>query len=117
MRPTGHRWRRLKERFKADCRNRLAVCWRCRQVIDYDAPPQAPWGFEADHYHPCSSHAWLAYDYTNLRPAHSKCNRSRGAKADDLSTWVAPNGEPLSLNPPARVKARPIQSTRSRWVS
>jgi putative drug exporter of the RND superfamily len=74
----------LKARFRADCRNRRAACWRCGQAIDYDAPPQAPTAFEADHYHPVATHPWLAYAYTNLRPSHSKCNRARGSKPGPL---------------------------------
>jgi 5-methylcytosine-specific restriction endonuclease McrA len=91
MRPTGHRWRRLRDRFRADCRNRRAPCWICRQPIDYQAPPQTPTAFEADHYKPVTTHQWLAYDYTNLRPAHVKCNRARQAKPDQHTGWIAPN--------------------------
>lgn len=91
MRPTGHRWRKLKDRMKADCRNRRAVCWRCNQPIDYDAPGQAPTSFEADHYYPVKTHPWLAYEYTNLRPSHSRCNRARGATPDDGKTWIVPS--------------------------
>jgi 5-methylcytosine-specific restriction endonuclease McrA len=90
MRPTGHRWRTLKARFKADSRGRRAVCHRCRQAIDYDAPGQHPESFEADHYHPVATHPHLAYAYANLRPSHSKCNRSRGAKAAEQA-WVQPD--------------------------
>jgi hypothetical protein len=75
----------LKARFRADSRNRRAACWRCGQAIDYDAPPQTPTAFEADHYHPVATRPWLAYDYTNLRPSHSKCNRARGSKPDALA--------------------------------
>ena len=74
----------LKARFRADCRNRRAACWRCGHAIDYDAPPQAPTAFEADHYHPVATRPWLAYAYTNLRPSHSKCNRARGSKPGPL---------------------------------
>lgn len=90
MRPTGHRWRRLKDRFKQDCRNRRAVCYLCRNPIDYDLVGQSRWAFEADHYHPVHTHPHMAYDYTNLRPSHSCCNRAHGAKAKDTTRWVTP---------------------------
>jgi 5-methylcytosine-specific restriction endonuclease McrA len=80
----------LKDRFKADCRGRRAVCWRCRQPIDYDAPPQTATAFEADHYHPVATHSHMAYDYANLRPSHAKCNRARQAKPDEHAGWVKP---------------------------
>lgn len=90
MRPTGHRWRKLKARFKADCRNRRAPCW-CGGPIDYDAPAQSPYGFEADHYHPVATHPHLMYAYSNLRPSHCKCNRARRDAAPDERPWVKPD--------------------------
>jgi len=89
MRPTGHKWRKLKTRFKNDCRNRRAQCWIGRHDIDYDAPPQSPNAFEADHYHPVTTHWHLAYVYSNLRPSCSKCNRARQAKKIE-GEWVQP---------------------------
>lgn len=89
MRPTGHRWRTLKSRFKADCKGRRAVCIHCRNPIDYEAPGQHPQSFEADHYQPVTTHPWLAYTYANLRPSHSKCNRARQANPIN-EAWVQP---------------------------
>ena len=88
-RPTGHRWRTIKDRFKADSRSRRACCHICRQPIDYDAPPQHPLAFEADHYHPVANRPDLAYTYGNLRASHSKCNRARQANPIDTS-WAKP---------------------------
>lgn len=90
MRPTGHRWRTLKARFKQDCRNRRAPCALGHHPIDYDAVPQSPDSFEADHIKPVKTHPQLAYEYTNLRPACSKCNRARQAEPDNQAAWVQP---------------------------
>lgn len=87
----GHRWRTLKTRFRRDCYNRRAVCWLCRRPIDYDAEPQSPLAFEADHYMPLSRSPELAYVYTNLRPSHSRCNRLRGDKLGSSVGWVQPS--------------------------
>ncbi len=76
----GHRWRTIKTEFKARCRAVDASCWLCDGKlgpIDYDAEPNEPLGFEADHYHPVSTHPNLANDPTNLRPSHVTCNRTR----------------------------------------
>ena len=78
-------WRKLAATFKTACRRRNAPCWLCGQSIDYDAPPQAPEAFEADHYRPRDTHPHLALDPTNLRPSHSSCNRSRGTAQP--GTW------------------------------
>lgn len=83
---SGHRWRINRENLKMQ---RLP-CWICRQPIDYEAPANHPESFEPDHYYPLSTHPQLANDPGNLRPSHSKCNRSRGNQAptSDQSEWV-----------------------------
>lgn len=78
-------WRKLAASFKAASRRQDSPCWICHQQIDYQAPPQAPEAFEADHYHPRATHPHLALDPTNLRASHSACNRSRGT--DQPGTW------------------------------
>ena len=80
--------RKVKREFRAQCRAWRPVCWRCRQPIDYEAPPQTPESFEPDHYHPVSTHPHLAYDITNLRPSHCKCNRERGNTPPEQGRWV-----------------------------
>jgi hypothetical protein len=87
----GHRWRQLAAKYKAQCAKRNDPCIHCGQVIDYAAPPQTASAFEADHYRPVSTHPQLALMIGNLRPSHSSCNRSRGAKpmAEASSAWVA----------------------------
>lgn len=89
MRPTGHKWRTLKERFRQDCRRSGQPCHLCRQPIDYAAAPQSPESFEADHLQPVAVRPDLAYVYSNLRPAHSKCNRAR--QTSPIKDWVAPS--------------------------
>lgn len=87
----GHRWRQLAAKFKAQCAKRNDPCVHCGQLIDYAAAPQTSSAFEADHYRPVATHPQLALVIGNLRPSHSSCNRSRGAKpmAEPTTTWVA----------------------------
>lgn len=94
---TGHRqWRKLKAEFKAHHAAVRSVCWICLREIDYQKP-SGPWAFEADHYRPRKTHPHLAFQWSNLRPSHQRCNRSRQHKditdvaiAND-STWVRPS--------------------------
>jgi hypothetical protein len=85
-----HEWRKLKTRFKDDCRRRRAQCWLGRHAIDYDAPPGSPNAFEADHYHPRSTHPHLALDYGNLRPCCVAHNRARRSDPVGGGEWVRP---------------------------
>ena len=87
----GYRWRQTAARFRSRCAKASAPCWLCGQPIDYSAPPQTPAAFEADHYHPVATHPHLAYMTSNLRPAHSSCNRSRGSKTVTSGPWVTPD--------------------------
>ena len=74
------RYRQVKmQAFRRDM-ERGAVCWLCGQPIDYTATPGTPDAYEADHFYPPHERPDLAEDITNLRPAHSSCNRSRGDK-------------------------------------
>jgi HNH endonuclease len=86
----GHRWRQLAAKFKAQCAKRNDRCIHCGQLIDYSATPQTASAFEADHFRPVSTHPQLALMIGNLRPSHSSCNRSRGAKpmAEASTAWV-----------------------------
>lgn len=83
----GHSWRELKAKFRAACQKADAPCWLCEQQIDYAADWRQPTAFEADHYHPLSTHPHLALVMGNLRPSHQSCNRSRGNKSAG-GTWV-----------------------------
>jgi hypothetical protein len=84
----GHRERNVKRDFRARCQAAGAPCWICRQPIDYAAKPQTPNAFEPDHYWPVKTHQHLAYDPGNLRPSHSRCNRSRHDAAPPTGEWV-----------------------------
>ncbi len=84
----GNRERAIKREFRARCEGVNAACWQCRQPIDYLARAQTPNAFEADHYHPVSTHPHLGYDMSNLRPSHCRCNRSRQAGPPPTSQWI-----------------------------
>lgn len=71
--------KKLKAWYTEKCREQNLPCWLCGQKIKYDDPPQTRDAFEPDHFHPRKTHPELAIDPSNLRPAHSSCNRSRGA--------------------------------------
>lgn len=53
-------------------------CWLDGLPIDYDAPSTHPLSFAADHVIPVSVDPSKALDPANLRPAHRRCNGSRG---------------------------------------
>lgn len=55
-----------------------ARCWICGGRIDYAAKPQTPFAYEPDHVEPVERRPDLAYELSNIRPSHCKCNRSRG---------------------------------------
>lgn len=73
---SGARWRRLRVEQRA----KHLPCWLCGQPIDYDAAEGAD-AFSVDHVLPRSTHPHLAEDPVNLRSAHSRCNKERGARA------------------------------------
>ena len=63
-------------------RAKAAVCWICKQPIDYEARRSSTDdAWEGDHYHPRKTHPELANEPSNILPAHRKCNRARQAKA------------------------------------
>jgi hypothetical protein len=95
-------WRVTRNRFKDECRARKALCHLCvargdveNAVIDYNAKPLQPNGFEADHVLPVSTHPHLAYFWGNLRASHSRCNRQRRGEALKAPVahgkWIKPN--------------------------
>jgi 5-methylcytosine-specific restriction endonuclease McrA len=88
--PTGRPYRRARRVFKDRCRAERRPCHLCRQDIDYSAPPNSPDSFEVDHVIPLSVRPDLAQVTGNWAPAHSRCNRSRGAK-DMPTLWVRPS--------------------------
>ena len=78
VKPQGHKWRKLTHQFRTQAHQRNDHCWLCGKPIDWTAPPQSPMAFEIDHALPRATHPHLAYETTNLRTAHSACNRRRG---------------------------------------
>lgn len=52
-------------------------CWLCGQPIDLDLPYTHPMSFTADHLDPLAQGGKLLGE---LRPAHRRCNSSRGKK-------------------------------------
>lgn len=75
----------LTRELKALWRAADAPCWLCGQRIDYSAPFNHPDSIEPDHVKPRKTHPHLTLDRNNLRPAHCRCNRSKGARAAGLS--------------------------------
>lgn len=53
------------------------TCWLCHQPIDITLPASHPRGLTLDHVLPRSRGGSHTID--NLRPAHRRCNLSRGA--------------------------------------
>jgi 5-methylcytosine-specific restriction endonuclease McrA len=53
------------------------VCHLCGQAIPTDVGWRDPLAFEADHVLTVSTHPELAYELSNLRPSHRRCNTAR----------------------------------------
>lgn len=93
------KWRQLRNRFRDHCRRSGQRCyWCCSRgdkefaQIDYDAPANSPWAFEADHVEPVERRPDLAYAWENLVPSHSRCNRQKGVKSyEQQGDWVQPD--------------------------
>ncbi|OBA57313.1 hypothetical protein A5647_24170 [Mycobacterium sp. 1100029.7] len=94
-----HQWSQLKAKFKTHCRMINAPCHLCvlrgdaeHAAIDYDAPANTARAFDADHYHPRSTHPQLAYEWSNLRASHVRCNRQRRDEpVPEPQVWVKPD--------------------------
>jgi 5-methylcytosine-specific restriction endonuclease McrA len=50
------------------------VCWICELPIDMTLSGRNPWGWTLDHVLPRKTHPELAYEPSNVRPAHMRCN-------------------------------------------
>ena len=93
-----HQWARLRDRFRDHCRRTNALCHLCVQrgdvehaVIDY-ATARSPWSFEADHLKSVDAYPHLAFEWSNLRASHARCNRQKGPKAVVIEhEWVEPD--------------------------
>ncbi len=96
---SSSRWRTLRNRFKDHCQRVGARCHWCvlrgdseMATIDYNAPANSPYAFEADHVQPVDTHPHLAYEWANLVPSHSRCNRQKGVKTyEQQGEWVKPD--------------------------
>lgn len=71
------RWRRLRKELYRRDRAANACCWICHQPIDYRARPGTPDAWEPDHVKDVRSFPSLAFEPSNVMPAHCSCNRSR----------------------------------------
>ena len=73
------RWKFIRQMAYDRDRKLNAVCWWCRQPINYIVKPSSmPDAYEADHKIPVSKRADLELDLNNIAPSHMRCNRSRG---------------------------------------
>jgi 5-methylcytosine-specific restriction endonuclease McrA len=80
---TNRRTKRQK-RQAAELKARGLPCWLCGLDIDYTLPPDDLMAFSVDHIKPWSTHPELREDPGNLAPAHSRCNKQRGANPPPL---------------------------------
>lgn len=81
QRKTTRRFVKLRQEFRAQCKEAKAACWICGEAhIDYDAAHtdfDNPDRFELDHYYPVSTHPELQEDPANFRPSAHVCNNDR----------------------------------------
>jgi 5-methylcytosine-specific restriction endonuclease McrA len=78
-------WKRVRARVIESS----SVCHLCGRQLVPDAPPRSRWSTEVDHVVSVKKlqqldplNWWhLALDPSNLRAAHQRCNRQKGAKA------------------------------------
>jgi hypothetical protein len=77
-------YKRLRSAFRRECRRAGRPCWLCGQPLDYELPSDDPWSFSLDHVKPVSTHRDEAEDIHLFRPAHRRCNLSRGNRLPPL---------------------------------
>jgi 5-methylcytosine-specific restriction endonuclease McrA len=78
------RYKRLRYLFKEQCILEDRPCWLCGQPIDYTLPHDHDDAFSLDHRFPVSTHPQYAEDPAAFEASHSRCNKSRGARAQPL---------------------------------
>lgn len=71
------RWRKLCERLK---RERPPICHFCGEDIDLTLSGRERRGWTLDHLKALCDYPELAFDESNLKPAHNECNASRGGR-------------------------------------
>lgn len=73
-------YRAMRARLKDSWQARNEPCWICGQAtIDWDGPANAQDSFELEHVKSRKHYPHLTLDPSNARPAHGRCNRSKGA--------------------------------------
>ena|SRR5690606_4374734 len=73
----GRPYKRNKERLKRIGKQNALPCALCREPIDYDLHYSESMAFSVDHIVPVSL-GGSENSFSNMQPAHSKCNKSRG---------------------------------------
>jgi 5-methylcytosine-specific restriction endonuclease McrA len=73
----GRKWQELAATVK---RLRPPICGPCGGPIDMTVSGRHPDGWTCDHILPYKTHPHLALVYSNLQPAHQRCNSSKGAR-------------------------------------
>ncbi len=68
---TGGRWRKAVAQLK---RESVPVCYLCGRDIDLTLHYLDPMAWTAEHKIPVSKRPDLAYEASNLAPAHRRCN-------------------------------------------
>jgi 5-methylcytosine-specific restriction endonuclease McrA len=79
------RFKALKVAFRTQCEGEQRPCWLCGQAIDYQLPSDHDESFSLDHRFPVSTHPHLAEDPAGFEASHSRCNKSRGNRAQPMS--------------------------------
>lgn len=73
-------YKAMRAELKSVWQTRNTPCWICGQAtIDWEGEANGPDSFELDHMLPRKTHPHLTLDRNNARPAHGRCNRSKGA--------------------------------------
>ncbi|MFC6353929.1 HNH endonuclease [Rothia nasimurium] len=76
----NHAYRKRNAALKAHVGRTNEPCWLCGQPIDLMLPYTHPMSFTADHVEAIANGGKLL---SELRPAHRRCNSSRGRKRVD----------------------------------
>lgn len=78
------RWKKVRRLAWDRDRRARSVCHICGERIDYTlTPSSAPLSWEPDHLIPVSKDPTRELDLNNVAPSHMRCNRQRGAGAND----------------------------------
>lgn len=82
------RWRNLAERLKKE---RPPICHICGEDIDLEISGRMKRGWTLDHVKPLVEFPHLAFDESNLKPAHNECNASRGGRSGNSPVKLSRN--------------------------